>query len=198
MTISTASQREPAVPGRLLTCQNQLRLVSTAASRWSRPYIAIVLVGILSTVVVVGVGNLTSTGSAAACTASADAANTGVNTYFATNAAYPTSLTQLTSAVPPALVLPSGVSIDASGLVASSTGWTMAMSTDGSGGPPVFLCGGDLPAGFTIGPNGRTSTGSSRHHSPTNAAAIAARSVTSGPLTGYLVSVTSSAERTPS
>lgn len=155
--------------------------------------IAIVLVGILSTVVVVGVGNLTSTGSAAACTASADAANTGVNTYFATNAAYPTSLTQLTSAVPPALVLPSGVSIDASGLVASSTGWTMAMSTDGSGGPPVFLCGGDLPAGFTIGPNGHfyrfVAAPLTR-----DAAAIAARSVTSGPLTGYLVSVTSSAE----
>lgn len=102
--------------------------------------IAIVLVGILSAVVVVGVGSLTSTGSTAACTASMDAARTGSVAWLASNGAYPTTLADMTGAVPPSLSLPSGVTLDASGKVASTSNWTLTMTAGTAGGPPTFAC----------------------------------------------------------
>jgi prepilin-type N-terminal cleavage/methylation domain-containing protein len=102
--------------------------------------IAIVLVGILSAVVVVGVGSLTSKGSAAACSASMDAARTGSVAWLTSNGSYPATLTAMTGAVPPALSLPSGVTIDASGKVASTSNWTLTMTAGTAGGPPTFAC----------------------------------------------------------
>ena len=60
--------------------------------------IAIVLVGILSAVAVVGISNLVGKGSKSSCGASADAAKAASHVYFATNATFPTSFTQLTAA----------------------------------------------------------------------------------------------------
>ena len=50
--------------------------------------IAIVLVGILSAVVVVGVGQLTTRGTTAACSASADAARAAATTHLGSTGAY--------------------------------------------------------------------------------------------------------------
>ena len=116
--------------------------------------IAIVLVGILSGVVVVGISNLTSKGSQSACTASLDAAKAGTIVYFTSNAAYPTTLTQLTAStptVPSALTLPSGVTINtaavttpvraAAGMQASSgTSWRLTMTAGTNGAAPTFAC----------------------------------------------------------
>lgn len=102
--------------------------------------IAIVLVGILSAVVVVGVGSLTDKGSDSACTASLDAAKAASVVHFATNAAYPATLTDMTTSSPAELTLPSGVTIDASGLVASGSGWTLTMTPSAGGNAPTYAC----------------------------------------------------------
>ncbi len=118
--------------------------------------IAIVLVGILSAVAVVGISNLVGKGSKSACGASADAARSASHVYFATNAAYPTSFTQLTAAgvggAP--YVLPAGTTINgatsvspavptgiAAGLqLASGTTWFMTMTAGTTTTPPLFSC----------------------------------------------------------
>ncbi len=110
--------------------------------------IAIVLVGILSAVVVVGVGNLTSKGTASACAASADAARSGsVVFYGSNNDAWPATLLAMTSTTPPALSLPSGVTLNTSvvgvnaiGTVATGSGWTLTMTPSVGGAQPTFVC----------------------------------------------------------
>jgi prepilin-type N-terminal cleavage/methylation domain-containing protein len=102
--------------------------------------IAIVLVGILSAVAVVGIGSLTSKGSEAACSASLDAAKAGSVVYLASNAAYPTTLLQMTSSSPPALTLPSGVTPNPAGTTATGSGWTLTMTPGSGGGAPQFSC----------------------------------------------------------
>lgn len=119
--------------------------------------VAIVLVGILSAVVVVGIGRLTRTGSASACAASLDAARTGTNVYLTTSNTFPTTLLQMTLASPPALELPSGVSIDASGGTARGNGWTLSMTPGVGAAAPTFACASDESAvsvATTVAPNG--------------------------------------------
>jgi prepilin-type N-terminal cleavage/methylation domain-containing protein len=157
--------------------------------------VAIVLVGILSAVVVVGVGSLTSQGSAAGCNASKDATRTAANTYWASTGAYPTTLTAMTATTPATLTLPSGTSLDASGLVLTGSGWTLTMSPGAAGGPPSLLCSTEVPAGYTAGPNGhfyKYVVGAGL----TQASAIAAAAtVTFNGQTGYLATITSAAEQ---
>jgi len=126
--------------------------------------IAIVLVGILSAVVVVGVSNLTEKGSSSACSASLDAAKTGSVVYFTSNMGYPTTLAQMTSANPPMLTLPQGVTLNASvvggnaaGTMASGQGWTLTMTPGATGVAPTFSCStgnaaSSAPAGTTACP----------------------------------------------
>ena len=102
--------------------------------------IAIVLVGILSAVVVVGVGNLTSKGSTSACQASLDASRAGSVVHLTSTGSYPATFTAMTGATPPSLTLPSGVTISASGLVATGNGWTLTMTAGVSGAAPTFVC----------------------------------------------------------
>ncbi len=110
--------------------------------------IAIVLVGILSAVVVVGVGNLTSKGTAAACAASLDAARSGSVVFYGSNSnAWPATMLAMTSTIPPALSLPSGVTLNASivsgnaiGTVATGSGWTLTMTPSVAGAQPTFVC----------------------------------------------------------
>lgn len=94
---------------------------------------AIVLVGILSAVAVVGVGRMIGQGSSAACSASRDAAQTAANVHFATNASYPSTLDDLTGAG--AMTLPSSVTVDASRRVATGEGWQLTMTPGASAGP---------------------------------------------------------------
>ncbi|MFN8023528.1 MAG: type II secretion system protein [Acidimicrobiales bacterium] len=103
--------------------------------------IAIVLVGILSAVVVVGIGNLTSKGSTAACQASLDAAKSATVVYYSSNSnTWPATMTAMTSTTPAALTLPSGVTLSASGLVATGSGWTLTMTPSAGGNQPTFVC----------------------------------------------------------
>lgn len=102
--------------------------------------IAIALVGILSAVAVVGIGSLTSKGSQSACTSSLDAAKAATVVHFAGSAAYPTSLTQMTTTNPAELTLPSGVTLNGNGRVARGNGWTLTMTVGANGQPPTFVC----------------------------------------------------------
>jgi len=155
--------------------------------------IAIVLVGILSAVVVVGVSNLTSKGGDAACAASLDAAKAGSQVYLASNGSYPTTFTQMTSGASPALTVPSGVTANANGAAMTGSGWTLTLWAAGSAAP-VFTCFSSVPAGFTVGPNGHLYKHVSTAVTWNAASSAAAATVVSGQ-TGYLVTITSAAEQ---
>jgi prepilin-type N-terminal cleavage/methylation domain-containing protein len=103
--------------------------------------IAIVLVGILSAVVVVGIGNLTDKGETAACQASLDAAKAATVVYYSSNSnVWPATMQAMTATSPAALSLPSGVSLDATGLIATGSGWTLTMTPSAGGNQPTFAC----------------------------------------------------------
>jgi prepilin-type N-terminal cleavage/methylation domain-containing protein len=99
--------------------------------------IAIVLVGILSAVAVIGIGSLTSKGNNAACTSSLDAAKAATVVHYAAAGAYPTTLAQMTTSNPQEYTLPSGVTVASSGLSTTGATWTLTMTP---GNPPTFAC----------------------------------------------------------
>ena len=100
--------------------------------------IAIVLVGILSAVVVVGVGTLTDQGEDSACAASLDAAKAGTVVYFAQNSSYPTTFPQMTNAG--ALEAPSDVTIANTTMIPQGGGWTLTLTPGSNGAKPTFAC----------------------------------------------------------
>jgi prepilin-type N-terminal cleavage/methylation domain-containing protein len=109
--------------------------------------IAIVLVGILSAVAVVGVSTLVGKASNASCRASADASRTAAAVYFTSYASYPPTFAAMTTAtgagptaVPPSLSLPSGVTV--AGAVATSArgGWTLTLTPGSGSSAPTFAC----------------------------------------------------------
>jgi prepilin-type N-terminal cleavage/methylation domain-containing protein len=99
--------------------------------------IAIVLVGILSAVAVVGIGSLTSKGNSSACQASLDAAKAAVVVHLASTGSYPATLTAMTTGANPAYTLPTGVTVAPSGLSTTGSNWTLTMTP---GQPPTFAC----------------------------------------------------------
>lgn len=107
--------------------------------------IAIVVVGILAAVAIVGINSLTSTGNKSACTTSADAAKAAAAAYYANNGgSYPTAYSQFTSidgATPKEFVLPSGASITDGTHVSGNNGkWTLTMTAGVNGNAPTFAC----------------------------------------------------------
>jgi prepilin-type N-terminal cleavage/methylation domain-containing protein len=85
--------------------------------------IAIVVVGILTAVAIVGIAGLTNKGNASACSATIDAARTASGVFYANNnGKYPTAFTDLTSPTPPLLDL-HGVTVGATTLTGNS--WTV-------------------------------------------------------------------------
>jgi prepilin-type N-terminal cleavage/methylation domain-containing protein len=105
--------------------------------------IAIVVIGVLSAVVIVGIGGLTNSGKTAACNTSADAARAATAVFYANkNGAYPTTFTDMTNPLPAGtpkmLELASGVTAtDATHL--DGTGWTLTMGLV-AGSPPTYTC----------------------------------------------------------
>lgn len=112
--------------------------------------VAIVLVGILSAVAILGINGLTRSGSNSACSASADAAKAASLVYYANTAGtYPTAVSQLTvaqGANPPLLVLPSQAAIVGAAatslIIRQGTAWTMTMNLPAAGSTagPTFTC----------------------------------------------------------
>jgi prepilin-type N-terminal cleavage/methylation domain-containing protein len=99
--------------------------------------IAIVVVGVLSTVVILGIGGLTNSGKASACNTSADAAKAATAVHFAnTGGTYPALLTDMTGATKE-LELAAGQTVSGAGLVIATNGWTLTMTP---GTPPTYVC----------------------------------------------------------
>jgi prepilin-type N-terminal cleavage/methylation domain-containing protein len=102
--------------------------------------IAIVVVGILAAVAIVGIGGLTTTGGNSACKASADAATTASAAYYAnqTPNAWPTTFTDMTGANPVSVfTVQSGVTEAANTLTGGN--WTLTMAGGGAS-QPTFTC----------------------------------------------------------
>jgi prepilin-type N-terminal cleavage/methylation domain-containing protein len=94
--------------------------------------IAIVVVGILTAVAIVGIAGLTNKGNNSACAATLDAARTASSVYYANHSGtYPSSFNDLIppTSDPALLTIPSGVSNSGSTLSANS--WSITMSGGG-------------------------------------------------------------------
>ena len=108
--------------------------------------IAIVVVGVLTAVAIVGIGGLVDNGKSAACRASADAAKSASAVYYANSntpgpATFPTDFFQLTSPNK-TFDIPAGVTPAvpvAGNKVLTGKGWTLTMSQGGAVAP-VFVC----------------------------------------------------------
>lgn len=156
--------------------------------------VAIVLVGVLSAVVVIGVGALSGSGSSASCTASKDAATTALDVHLANSGSYPTTFTAMIGTNPPELSLSGGVSADASGLSVSGSGWTLVLTPGVSGAKPILTCDTGVPDGFSLGPNGHYYRYVSTQLT-WQAAATAAAELAADGHAGHLATITSPAEQ---
>jgi prepilin-type N-terminal cleavage/methylation domain-containing protein len=106
--------------------------------------IAIVVVGILAAVAIVGIGGLTNTGSKASCKVSADSATAAAAAYYAnqTPNAWPTDFSVMTTAsptnTPPVYVTGTGVSVDTGNAKElDGNGWHL-IGTFSAGAQPDF------------------------------------------------------------
>jgi prepilin-type N-terminal cleavage/methylation domain-containing protein len=105
--------------------------------------IAIVVVGVLTAVAIVGIGGLTDNGKTAACQATSDASKAASAVFFANsaNGTFPTDFFDLTSPKK-VLDIPSSVTPTApaaGALVLTGKSWTLTMSGGGASAP-VFDC----------------------------------------------------------
>ena len=106
--------------------------------------IAIVVVGILTAVAIVGIGGLTDNGKTAACQATADAAKAASAVFYAnsTTNSFPTTFTQMDGTGTPATVvldIPSSVTKTNPTLLTGKN-WTLLMVAGGGGAAPTFTC----------------------------------------------------------
>jgi len=106
--------------------------------------VAIVVVGILTAVAIVGIGGLTNKGSSAACSTSVDAARAAGAVYYANTGAYPATsgaapigFDALTGTTPPDLVLQGGVTA-AGNVMNNGTNWSVTMAGGGGSVPNTF------------------------------------------------------------
>lgn len=99
--------------------------------------VAVVLVGILAAVAVVGVGRLSGEGTTAACTSSLDAARAATSMHLASTGTAPTSFGDLVSSG--ALTLPAGVVVDATGTRLEGSGWAVTAGSSLDRGAPFSV-----------------------------------------------------------
>jgi prepilin-type N-terminal cleavage/methylation domain-containing protein len=107
--------------------------------------IAIVVVGILTAVAIVGIAGLTNKGSNSACTATSDAAKAAIAVHFANTGQYPQDWHDLTAATAPAqpeLELAGGVTPNppvAGNMTLTGKGWTLDMIPGATVNDPTTL-----------------------------------------------------------
>ncbi len=96
--------------------------------------IAIVVIGVLSAVVIVGIGGLTNNGKAGACAASRDATKAGEAVHYSnTGGTYPATVQAMVTANE--LELSGGTVVDGTGLIVTGTGWHFVFTP---GAPPTL------------------------------------------------------------
>jgi len=101
--------------------------------------IAIVVVGILAAVAIIGINGLTTTGGNAACKASKDAAVTASAAYYANNnQTWPATFTDMTGANPVSVyTAPAGAAFSAGNTVMTVGNWNITMGGGGTS-PSTF------------------------------------------------------------
>ena len=93
--------------------------------------IAIVVVGVLTAVAIVGIQGLTNKGETASCQATRDAAKAAVAVHYANqNGTYPATFTVMESANE--IDRPSGVAINGAGTQYSANNWTLTLGANGA------------------------------------------------------------------
>ena len=108
--------------------------------------IAIVVVGVLTAVAIVGIAGLTNNGGSAACQATADAAKAASAVFYANGDGssspgankYPVSFTEL-QGPPVVLDIPSGVQVT-DGTHLTGKGWVLTMTPGTATVAPTFTC----------------------------------------------------------
>jgi prepilin-type N-terminal cleavage/methylation domain-containing protein len=102
--------------------------------------IAIVVVGVLSAVVIVGIGSLTNKGESSACEASLDAAQAASLVYYANSplpSSYPDDFADI---VGDELTLDTGTAVNAGdNTIIDGKGWSLDMAGGGAAAP-TFTC----------------------------------------------------------
>ena len=104
--------------------------------------VAIVVVGILTAVAIVGIAGLTNKGTKSACAATQDAIQAAQAVHFANNNAYPANSLAMTAPATgqPELVLSGGATDNVAGtLITGSGGWTLAVNAAGTATTPMTL-----------------------------------------------------------
>jgi len=107
--------------------------------------IAIVVVGILTAVAIVGIAGLTDNGKAAACRASLDSAKTASAVHFANTNAYPANFGVLTQTPRPELDVPTGATVGSLTISGRNSSWTLPMTPNG-GNPDYTVSFGTVDA----------------------------------------------------
>ncbi|MEO8693315.1 MAG: type II secretion system protein [Acidimicrobiales bacterium] len=101
--------------------------------------IAIVVVGILTAVAIVGIGSLVDSGSKSACQASVDAAQAAGAVHFANTGAFPGDVQEMVAANE--LVLGNGVTVGGTDLTLVGSGWESAAYVSASNNFGATPCG---------------------------------------------------------
>jgi type IV pilus assembly protein PilA len=102
--------------------------------------VAIVVVGILTAVAIVGIAGLTNNGTKSACAATVDAVSAGQAVHFANTNSYPPDFAALTTASPPELVLSGGAALNGAGTtITGSGGWSITVASAGTSTAPMTV-----------------------------------------------------------
>ena len=105
--------------------------------------IAIVVVGILTAVAIVGIAGLTNKGTKSACATTQDAISAAQAVHYANSNTYPADFGDMTTTVPPELVVSGGATATPAGadatLITGSGGWTLAVNAAGTATTPMTL-----------------------------------------------------------
>jgi len=100
--------------------------------------IAIVLVGILTAVAIVGLSGVTQSGNNSVCKSAVGSVQAAAATYYANTGAYPTTFDVLQPPSTPALLtLPAGVT--ATGTTMQGGGWKVTMQVPGGITPNTYV-----------------------------------------------------------
>jgi prepilin-type N-terminal cleavage/methylation domain-containing protein len=101
--------------------------------------VAIVVVGILTAVAIVGIGGLTNKGNNAACSTSVDAARAASAVYYANTGSYAADFDALTGGANPPLTLQGGVTATGDTMNNGSK-WSVTMGGGGAAANTFSAC----------------------------------------------------------
>ena len=104
--------------------------------------IAIVVVGILTAVAIVGIAGLTNKGTKSACAATQDAIKAAQAVHYANTNAYPADFDDMTGTNPPELELSGGATLGgtpAGTVITGVGGWSLQVTAAGTATTPMAV-----------------------------------------------------------